>query len=174
MRKSRMTRRESEETDDTVKETDYSDERFWEKGVFDWGLGNWEFWVRLGDVSISSTNGTGEFRFSARVLVRNRNFGHYKFDDTMATIKNGDVTIGQFVIPESRAKARSTKRFYIIDDINSSSAGNHSGVLPLSVEAKLRGKVHLMKVIKRKKSADMNCTMSINLATNAVQDLNCN
>ncbi|CAI9772671.1 unnamed protein product [Fraxinus pennsylvanica] len=129
--------------------------------------------VRLGDVSIGSTNGTGEFRFSARVLVRNRNFGHYKFDDAIATIKSGDVTIGQFVIPESRAKARSTKRLNIITDINSSS-GNNSGVLPLSVEAKLQGKVHIMKVIKRKKSADMNCTMSINLATNVVQDLNCN
>ncbi|CAI9759368.1 unnamed protein product [Fraxinus pennsylvanica] len=129
--------------------------------------------VRLGDVSISRTNGTGEFRFTAIVLVRNRNFGHYKFDDTMATIKSGDATVGLFVIPESRAKARSTRRLNVIADINSSS-GNNSGVLPLSVEAKLRGKVRLIKVIKRNKSADMNCTMSINLATNAVQDLNCN
>ncbi|KAL2524987.1 Late [Abeliophyllum distichum] len=128
--------------------------------------------VRLGEVSVSSTNGNGGIRFSARVLVRNRNFGHYKFDDTIATIKSGDVTLGQFVIQESRARARSTKKLYIIADINSSSA-NTSGVLPLSVEAKLRGKVHLMKVIKKKKYADMSCTLLINLATNAVQDLNC-
>ncbi|XP_022892969.1 late embryogenesis abundant protein At1g64065-like [Olea europaea var. sylvestris] len=128
--------------------------------------------VRLGDVSISRANGTDDFRLTARVLVRNRNFGHYKFDDTMATIKSGDATVGEFIIPESRARARSTKRLYIIADINFSS-GNNSGFLPLSVEAKLRGKVRLIKVIKRNKSADMNCTMSINMATNSVQDLNC-
>ncbi|KAI3453765.1 hypothetical protein Pfo_010428 [Paulownia fortunei] len=127
--------------------------------------------VRLGDITVADV-GSGNVRFTARVLVKNTNFGRYKFDSTLATVRFGNNNVGQFVIPDARARARSTKRIYVMADLSSSST--NSGTLDLIVEARLRGKVELMKVIKRNKSANMNCTMTINLSTNVVQNLRCN
>ncbi|KAK9276797.1 hypothetical protein L1049_006333 [Liquidambar formosana] len=92
---------------------------------------------------------------------------------------NAQVTawhVGEAFIPSGRAKARQTKKFNVTVDITSaqiSSNDINSGVLTLTSEAKLNGKVHLMKVIKKKKSAAMSCTMAVNLATRAVQNLKC-
>ncbi|CAK9187224.1 unnamed protein product [Ilex paraguariensis] len=91
--------------------------------------------------------------YPPQVTVKNTNFGHYKFESSMGTITSGGVTIGQFVIPEGRAKARSTKKVYINAELLPSNTGN--GVLELISQARLSGKVELMKVIKKKKSADM-------------------
>ncbi|KAK4422560.1 hypothetical protein Salat_1838500 [Sesamum alatum] len=124
--------------------------------------------VRLGDVTVTNY-GNGNIRFTARVLVKNTNFGRYKFDSSIATIRTGTNVVGQFVIPDSRARARSTKKIYVIADLTNVSGTDTA----LTVETALRGKVELMKVIKRKKSGEMSCTMNVNLSTNAVQDLRC-
>ncbi|KAL2235152.1 uncharacterized protein LOC105158347 [Sesamum indicum] len=127
--------------------------------------------VRLGDVAVTN-DGNGNVRFTARVLIKNTNFGRYNYDGSIATIRAGDNVVGQFVIPDSRARARSTKKIYVIADLTNVS-GTNSGPLALSVDTAMRGKVELMKVIKRKKSAEMNCSMTVNLSTNAVQELRC-
>lgn len=128
--------------------------------------------VRLDEVTVTN-DGSGNVRLTARVLVKNTNFGRYKFDSGVATVTSGaggSSSVGQFVIPDGRARARSTKKTYVIADLRSST---DSGALALNVEARLRGKVELMRVIKRKKSAEMNCTMTINLPTSSVQNLRC-
>lgn len=127
--------------------------------------------VRLGDIVVAN-DPTGNLRFNARVLVKNNNFGRYKFDSTVGTVSSGSNNVGQFVIDDARVRARSTKKIAVIADLTSSS-NTSSGSLDLIIEAKLRGKVELMKVIKRKKTADMYCTMTVNLSTNAVQILRC-
>ncbi|GMN44504.1 hypothetical protein TIFTF001_013694 [Ficus carica] len=48
-----------------------------------------------------------------------------------------------------------------------------SGFLTLTGQSKLSGKVHLMKVFKKKKTAEMNCTITVNLENKVVQDLKC-
>ncbi|CAK9141948.1 unnamed protein product [Ilex paraguariensis] len=125
--------------------------------------------VRLGAVTIDTVGDS--VRITAQVTVKNTNFGHYKFESSMGTITSGGVTIGQFVIPEGRAKARSTKKVYINAELLPSNTGN--GVLELISQARLSGKVELMKVIKKKKSADMNCVMSLTSSRTAVEGLNC-
>ncbi|KAL0447858.1 UNVERIFIED_CONTAM: hypothetical protein Slati_1913700 [Sesamum latifolium] len=127
--------------------------------------------VRLGDVAVTN-DGNGNVRFTARVLIKNTNFGRYNYDSSMATIRAGNNVVGQFVIPDSQARARSTKKVYVIADLTNVS-GTNSGPLALSVDTAVRGKVELMKVIKRKKSGEMSCTMTVDLSTNAVQDLRC-
>ncbi|PIM99289.1 hypothetical protein CDL12_28223 [Handroanthus impetiginosus] len=128
--------------------------------------------VRLEDVSV--TNNNGNLRFAAQVVVRNRNFARYKFDSSLATVRSENNNVGEFAIPDSRVRARSTKKMYVVADLSISNTTN-SGVLGLSIEGRLRGKVELLRVIKRNNSAEMNCTMSINLATSpvSVQDLSC-
>ncbi|KAK9290284.1 hypothetical protein L1049_008451 [Liquidambar formosana] len=142
--------------------------------------------VRLGVVAVedfSTTNSTSiNMRLVAQVTVKNTNFGHFKYENSTATISYGGMAVGEAFIPKGRARARQTKRFNVTVDVTtdrlSSSSSNlvndiNSGVLAMSGEAKLSGKVHLMKVIKKKKSGEMNCTMAVNLATRAVQDLKC-
>ncbi|KAH6769000.1 hypothetical protein C2S51_014336 [Perilla frutescens var. frutescens] len=126
--------------------------------------------VRLGDIVVTAANG-GDVKLSGRVLVKNTNFGHYKFDSALATVRSGNNNVGQFEIDEARARARSTKKVVFVVDLGGANA--NSGTLDLVVEAKLRGKVELMKVIKKKKTADMSCTMTLVLATNTVQNLSC-
>lgn len=127
--------------------------------------------VRLGDIEVTTTNGGGDIKLNGRVLVKNTNFGHYKFDSALATVKSGNEVVGQFEIDEARARARSTKKVVFLVDLGG--ANVNSGTVDLVVEAKLRGKVELMKVIKKKKAADMRCTMTLVLATTTVQNLTC-
>ncbi|KAI5329052.1 hypothetical protein L3X38_028449 [Prunus dulcis] len=48
-----------------------------------------------------------------------------------------------------------------------------SGMLTLSCKAKLTGKVELMFIMKKKKSATMDCTMKFDLSSKAIQGLEC-
>lgn len=45
--------------------------------------------------------------------------------------------------------------------------------LRLTSHGTLKGKVHLLKVIRRKKTADMNCYMDVNTKTKTVENLHC-
>ncbi|XP_022737774.1 late embryogenesis abundant protein At1g64065-like [Durio zibethinus] len=143
--------------------------------------------VRFAAVSVENFN-TGnstspffDMKLMAQVTVKNTNFGHYKYENSTIKILYGGNQVGEAAVVKARARARQTKKFDVTIDISSTSLSSNSnlgndiasGVLPLSSQAKLEGKVHLMKVIKRKKSSEMSCTMGINLGTRAVQDLNC-
>ncbi|KAM7525814.1 hypothetical protein LguiA_015716 [Lonicera macranthoides] len=143
--------------------------------------------VRFSDVTvdnISSTNPNSpsfNMRLLTQLAVKNTNFGHFKYDNSTLTILYNGVPVGEAVIPRARARARRTRRTTIIVNISSAGlpSGNNlgsdinSGVLALTSQARLRGKVHLMKVIKKRKSAEMSCTIAINLSAGAVQEFNC-
>ncbi|OMO79648.1 Late embryogenesis abundant protein, LEA-14 [Corchorus capsularis] len=144
--------------------------------------------VRFGAVAVesfssgsSSNSPSFEMKLVAQVTVKNTNFGHFKYENSTVTIFYGGMPVGEAVIEKGRARARQTKKININIDISSSRLSSNSnlgndmnaGVLPLSSQAKLSGKVHLLKVIKKKKSGEMSCTMGINLATRSVQDLKC-
>ncbi|XP_021297266.1 late embryogenesis abundant protein At1g64065-like [Herrania umbratica] len=137
--------------------------------------------VRFGAVTVESfstvNNSSPSFdmKLMAQVAVKNTNFGHFKYENSTVTILYGGMPVGEAAIVKGRARARQTKKFNINVDISSSRLSSNSnlgndinaGVLPLSSQAKLKGKVHLMKVIKKKKSGEMSCTMGINLSTRA-------
>lgn len=128
--------------------------------------------LRLDRVALT-TDPTGDLRFSARVLVRNRNFARYKFDTTYATVRSadGNSVLGQFLIDDRRVRARSTKKIAVIWDVRSSNSSSRS--MDLVVEARMRGKVEVFRVIKRRKWGHMDCRMTVNLDTNGVQNLRC-
>ncbi|XP_022720841.1 late embryogenesis abundant protein At1g64065-like [Durio zibethinus] len=142
---------------------------------------------RFGAVTVenfSTGNGTSPFfdmKLMAQVTVKNTNFGHFKYENSTIIISYAGMPVGEAAVVKGRVRARQTKKFNVTVDISSrklssnSNLGNDiaSGVLSLSSQAKLSGKVHLMKVLKKKKSSEMSCTMGINLGTRAVQDLEC-
>ncbi|KAK9292497.1 hypothetical protein L1049_020470 [Liquidambar formosana] len=139
--------------------------------------------VRFGGVtveSLSSNSSSPSFsmKLNAQVTVKNTNFGHFKFDNSTATISYKGTPVGSATIMKARARARSTKKLNITVEVTSSkvpssSSDLDSGILSLSSHAKLSGKIILFKVIKKKKSADMNCTMNVDTKTKVIQNLLC-
>ncbi|XP_021292084.1 late embryogenesis abundant protein At1g64065-like [Herrania umbratica] len=145
--------------------------------------------VRIGKVTVetmdtSNTEAAASFnlRFIAQVTVKNTNFGHFKFDNATMSFLYDGVMVGEAIIPKARARARSTKKLDVTVEVNSSALTStttglgselSSGVLTLNSKAKLKGKVELMKVMKKKKSPEMNCTLILNLSTRSLQDLKC-
>ncbi|KAL4312450.1 hypothetical protein GQ457_01G011700 [Hibiscus cannabinus] len=122
-------------------------------------------------------------KLNAQVAVKNTNFGHFKFQNTTISFDYGGagVGVGDALVARGRSKARSTKKINVNVELNSNNIPNNSslqreiesGYLALTCHSKLSGKVQLMKLIKKKKSAEMRCAMLVNLLTKAVQDIKC-
>ncbi|KAA8539977.1 hypothetical protein F0562_026669 [Nyssa sinensis] len=137
--------------------------------------------VTIETFDVVTTTPSFNIKMNAEVGIKNTNFGHYKFDNSTITFFYKETPVGSAVVYKARARARSTKKFNIVVDListnlpNTSDLGNDmsSGFLPLSSESTLRGKVELFKVMKKKKSTQMDCSMTINLADKAIQNLIC-
>ncbi|XP_040989285.1 uncharacterized protein LOC121236867 [Juglans microcarpa x Juglans regia] len=145
--------------------------------------------VRLGtavtfqNVSTSTQpSASFDISFTTQVRVKNTNFGPYKYDSATAAFMYDGVTVGEVSIPKGKAGMLSTKKVSVTVKVNSkalqstSNLGSElsSGILTLRSHAKLSGKVELMFVMKKKKSAEMNCTMGINsVSPNEFRYLNC-
>ncbi|PON43888.1 Late embryogenesis abundant protein [Parasponia andersonii] len=143
--------------------------------------------LRLSDIEFNSLNivqGSSpsfDMNFRAQVRVKNSNFGPYKFDNTTATFIYGGATVGQLIIPKGKAGLKSTKKINVIVSLSSSQLPNTAnlgselttGTLTLSSTAKMTGNVELMLIMKKKKSADLNCFITIDVAAKNVRTLQC-
>ncbi|XVF12582.1 hypothetical protein REPUB_Repub08aG0131400 [Reevesia pubescens] len=147
---------------------------------------NPKFLVRSG--SFVNTFGVGteaspsfNLRMNTQFTVKNTNFGNFKYELGTVTFAYRGTPVGQATIQKARAGARSKKKVDVVVDLSSSSLSNSnelrndisSGVLPLTSHSKLDGKIHLMKVIKKKKSAQMNCTMEIDITSRTLGNIKC-
>ncbi|XP_050367932.1 uncharacterized protein LOC126786215 [Argentina anserina] len=142
--------------------------------------------VRLGEINVQSlisipATPSFDTSFTTQIRVKNTNWGPYKFDSSTATFLYQGVAVGQVSIPKSKAGMRSTKKISVSVNLNtdalpsSSTLSNelNSGVLALTSEAKLTGKVELMLIVKKKKSANMDCSIAFDLSTKTVKSLQC-
>ncbi|XP_057463207.1 late embryogenesis abundant protein At1g64065-like [Actinidia eriantha] len=116
----------------------------------------------------------------ANLNIKNRNFGNYKYERTTMNVTQGGVLVGEGVIWKGTAKARDTKEVGINVTVSSNGLPDNSGVLLLDVQAKLRGEVHLMKMmgveiilVKKRKGAELDCTMEVNLKNGQIQNIGC-
>ncbi|KAL6986326.1 hypothetical protein U1Q18_019693 [Sarracenia purpurea var. burkii] len=120
----------------------------------------------------------------AEMSVKNNNFGQFKYENsTVAFFLYQNVTVGIGYIDRGLAGARATKRLNVTVEVTSNDEllrGNRnfsgdlsSGLLELTSYAKLIGRVHVMKIINKRASKLMNCTMNLDLTTKAIQDLIC-
>ncbi|XP_047974261.1 late embryogenesis abundant protein At1g64065-like [Salvia hispanica] len=134
--------------------------------------------------SFTSNNSTAtsiNMKLLAQLTIKNTNFGHFKYDESTLIILHNGVPLGEHVIPEGRTKAKKMQKFEISVDVSTARGSGselrneiNSGILKLSSQAKLNGKVHLMKIIKKKKSGEMKCDWDVNLGTRQVENLKCN
>ncbi|XVF53502.1 hypothetical protein PTKIN_Ptkin05aG0104400 [Pterospermum kingtungense] len=139
--------------------------------------------IAVEDLTYTSSPNSPSFnmKFNVEVAVKNTNFGHFKFDNTTISLDYGGVQVGEAFVAKGRAKARSTKKMNVTVELISNhtmantNLGNDisSGILALTTRSTLSGKVQLMKLIKKKKSAQMSCTITVDLVGRAVQDIKC-
>ncbi|KAM5574605.1 hypothetical protein ABKV19_013844 [Rosa sericea] len=141
--------------------------------------------VRLGAISVQSLNSvpaTPSFdtTFTTQIRVKNTNWGPYKFDASIAMFMYQGMAVGQVSIPKSKAGMRSTKKIDVTVSLNSNGLPSsnlrsdlNGGILTLSSQAILTGKVELMFIMKKKKSTNMDCTIAFDLSSKAIQTLQC-
>ncbi|KAH6804604.1 hypothetical protein C2S51_032851 [Perilla frutescens var. frutescens] len=115
------------------------------------------------------------FRLNGEVTLKNSNFGKFNFPDGKILILYRDNAVGDAFVPAGRVKAWSTEKMnvtVVVESKNDRDLGGdlNSGKITLSSNAKWHGKI---RVIRRKTTATMNCTMDVDTRTRAVQNLKC-
>lgn len=144
--------------------------------------------IKLSAVTIenfSNLSGTPiRFNLTLReeIVFKNQNLGGFKYDKSEAILSYGGKTIGEEEISSGRIKMRHTKLVVVLieakfeglgSDQNLSSDTN-SMILTFNSYIKLSGKVNLMMIsLKKRRSREMNCTLMISLARQAIQDYSC-
>ncbi|KAG2677150.1 hypothetical protein I3760_12G085700 [Carya illinoinensis] len=140
--------------------------------------------VTVQNLTYNASNSPAFFTLTlnAEIAVKNKNFGHFRFEKSTANVTFANAVVGDGDIIKGRAKARKTKRMNVAIDVSSNGVvidgaklNNelNSGNLTLTCLSRLRGKVTLMKMMKKRKTADMNCTMTVDLKSQAVHVLDC-
>ena len=127
------------------------------------------------------TNDSFDLVMDAQFTIKNTNFGHFKYEHGIVRFSYDGITVGKAELGEARARARSTKKVYALVTLSSSDLPTNSkltsdlggGILPLTSNSNLDGKILLMKVIKKKKSALMDCTLEVNLGMKKIQNVQC-
>ncbi|XP_030447284.1 uncharacterized protein LOC115670209 [Syzygium oleosum] len=122
-----------------------------------------------------------DMSFVAPIRIKNTNWGPFKYDATAVNFTYGGVQVGQMMIPKGKANFKSTKKIDVNVNLSSdalpssSNLGSElsSGLITLNSQGELKGKVTVMFMFKKTKTSQMNCTMAISTATNAVQSLSC-
>ena len=122
-----------------------------------------------------------DMSFTTQVRVKNTNWGPYKFQNTTAVFTHDGAVVGQVDIPKGKAGMKSTKKMDVTVHLSSSQLANtaklgselNSGILTLTSTARMTGKVELMLIMKKNKSANMNCTITIDVAAKTLRSLQC-
>lgn len=115
----------------------------------------------------------------AKMTIKNMNFGYFKFEGGVANVQYRGMIVGKNRIGHGFANVMGTKEMIVTVDLRSDKASDslsndiNSGILELSSYAKFSGRVSSMKIINSMKTAEMNCTMSLGLASSTIKDLIC-
>ncbi|KAL8049564.1 hypothetical protein ABFX02_06G027000 [Erythranthe guttata] len=133
------------------------------------------------EVSTLDTNPSFNINMIADLLVRNRNFGQYKYQNSTVEFFFRGTKVGEARIVRSRANARSTRRFLATVDLSSTGVPTEvlanefrtHALIPLTSRSTLRGKVEIMKLMKKNKSSNMNCTMEIMISSRQLGNISC-
>ncbi|KAL3499289.1 hypothetical protein ACH5RR_038382 [Cinchona calisaya] len=118
---------------------------------------------------------------SADISVKNSNVASFKFSNATTTLFYGGIIIGEAKTPPGRARARRTLRMNVticvmVDqmlDVPRLGSDLRVGVLPMSSYTKISGKVKILNVIKKNVVVRMNCTMTVDMQRQSIQDQDC-
>ncbi|KAL8064088.1 hypothetical protein ABFX02_01G068800 [Erythranthe guttata] len=111
----------------------------------------------------------------AGIRLSNPNFGDFEFRGGSAALLYGDATVGVASIYGGRVGRRDKREINVTVEVIGGGGGGGGGgeLVKLRSMAELRGEVRVVKIVKRRRIAFMNCTMDLNLTSQAFQDLSC-
>lgn len=145
-----------------------------------------KFRVRSANLNTLSVGNTTNPSFivtlKAEFSVKNTNFGHYKYENTTVYFYYWDVKIGRAFVRGARARARSTRKISINVKLTSTNIPTNSlafvqdlgsGILPISMQSKLRGRITILKLLKNNRSTNMNCNMDVFVKKKQLKNLTC-
>ncbi|XP_030530254.1 late embryogenesis abundant protein At1g64065-like [Rhodamnia argentea] len=145
--------------------------------------------VRTLSYSTTATTASSSASLNATLVgeavLRNTNFGRFEFlNGTAVSVIYGGTALGGGKISGGRARAREREKVTVKMEVRSSELAADgrknltsdvgSGMVKLTSYAKMRGRVTVVGWIKRWRTAEMNCTMSLDLRGRMVRDLRCN
>lgn len=118
---------------------------------------------------------------TADVSVKNPNVAAFKYSNTTTTLFYHGTVIGEARGPPGQAKPRRTMRMNITVDIITDrllsspnlQADVSSGLLNMSSYSRIPGRVKILKIIKRHVVVKMNCTLTVNISSQAIQEQKC-
>ncbi|KAF3974409.1 hypothetical protein ACB098_11G072700 [Castanea mollissima] len=117
----------------------------------------------------------------ANVSVKNPNVASFKYSNTTTTLFYHGSIVGEARGPPGKAKPRRTMQMNITVDIITDRLISNpnlqldvgSGLLTMSSYSKIPGRVKMLSIIKKHVVVKMNCTMTVNISSRAIQDQKC-
>ncbi|CAI9094192.1 OLC1v1029886C1 [Oldenlandia corymbosa var. corymbosa] len=118
----------------------------------------------------------------ADIKLSNDNFGRFKFQNGSTSVVYGNTTLGMTDIEGGIVRGRKAKKISVVVQLESNddlaqnvnfSSDVGSNLVKLNGYAQLRGQVKVVKFVTKHKTSFMNCSMSLNLTSQAIQDLRC-
>ncbi|KAF8412182.1 hypothetical protein HHK36_000141 [Tetracentron sinense] len=117
----------------------------------------------------------------ADVSVKNPNVASFKFGNTTTTLYYWGTVVGEARNPPGQAKARRTLRMNItIEIIPDRLLANPnlisdvgSKLLTMSTYTRSGGRVKILKIIKKHVVVKMNCTVTVNITSQEIQEQKC-
>ncbi|XP_073146763.1 late embryogenesis abundant protein At1g64065 [Henckelia pumila] len=145
--------------------------------------------IRMNGVTIDRLellNGTttprpgSNITLTADVSVKNSNFASFKYQNTTTTLFYRGVVIGDAHGPPGKAKARRTMRMNVTVDVITDRILQHpnlssdysSGLLTIGSYTSVGGRVKMF-FIKKHVTVRMNCSMTVNVTSQAIQQQKC-
>ncbi|KAI3422676.1 uncharacterized protein J3R85_011752 [Psidium guajava] len=142
----------------------------------------------LRDVSVKFLNHTNDDptpwlngTLAVQATLKNANFGRFEYENSNLTVIYNGTVVGEKALGGGMVWSRETRHLDFtvavgssrIRDLKNLSSDMSDKVLELTSYAKLRGRVHLIKIVKRKLTSVLNCTLSLDLSNRRVRDLKC-
>lgn len=117
---------------------------------------------------------------TADVSVKNPNFASFKYQNTTTTLSYRGAVIGEARGPPGRAKARRTMRMNVTVDVITDrilaqpelGSDYNSGLLTMNSYTVVGGRVKIL-IIKKHVTVRMNCSLTINITSQAIQQQKC-
>lgn len=142
--------------------------------------------VTINQLNVGSTNSAGSvsnMSLTAEVSVKNPNVASFKYGNTTTRLYyGGTMVIGEARGPGGQARARRTMRMNITVDVMTSKilsdpnlqSDLSRGLIPISSYTKVGGRVKMLSFIRRHINVVMNCSVMINVTSQAIQQQKCN
>ncbi|XP_062090551.1 uncharacterized protein LOC133796878 [Humulus lupulus] len=137
--------------------------------------------TRLDLVNNTTPKAGSNMSLTADVSVKNPNVASFKYSNTTTTLYYHGMVVGEARGPPGRARPRRTMRMNITVDIimgRIMSSPNlvadvGSGLLAMSSYSRIPGRVKMLNIIKRHVVVMMNCTMTVNISGQTIQEQKC-